>query len=102
VQANDSQTLVLCVLADGPLHGYAINAAIEELTGERLGAGSLYGALTRLEAKGLIEPLAEQGRQRPVQLTPQGRDVLERELKAMAKVASTGLKHLGVSYPDLA
>ncbi|MDX6240647.1 MAG: hypothetical protein QOG10_5467 [Kribbellaceae bacterium] len=96
MQANDAQTLVLCVLTDGPSHGYAINAAIEELTGERLGAGSLYGALTRLEAKGLIESLEEQGRQRPVRLTPEGRGVLERELLAMARVAAVGLKHLGV------
>src|SRR3954468_11813104 len=96
MQVNDSQTLVLCVLANGPMHGYAINAAIEELTGERLGAGSLYGALARLEGKGMIESLAEQGRQRPVQLTTKGRAELERELRAMAKVAATGLRHLGV------
>jgi DNA-binding PadR family transcriptional regulator len=97
MQANDAQTLVLCVLADGPLHGYAINAAIEELVGERLGPGSLYGALTRLEAKGLVEPAEEQGRQRPVRLTAKGREVLERELRSMAKVASVGLRSLGVS-----
>jgi DNA-binding PadR family transcriptional regulator len=96
MQANDAQTLVLSALADGPKHGYAINAAIEELTGERLGAGSLYGALTRLEAKGLIESLEEQGRQRPVRLTADGRAVLEKELRAMAKVATTGLRHLGL------
>ncbi|HZX09119.1 PadR family transcriptional regulator [Kribbella sp.] len=96
MQANDSQTLVLSVLADGPKHGYAINNAIEELTGQRLGAGSLYGALTRLEAKGLIETLEEQGRQRPVQLTPEGREVLEKELRAMARVATAGLRSLGV------
>lgn len=97
MQANDAQTLVLCALADGPLHGYAINTAIEELTGERLGPGSLYGALTRLEAKGLIESLADTGRQRPVQLTRAGRDVLERELRAMAHVANAGLRKLGVA-----
>lgn len=96
MQANDAQTLVLSALADGPKHGYAINAAIEELTGERLGAGSLYGALTRLEAKGLIESLEEQGRQRPVRLTADGRVVLETELRAMAKVATTGLRNLGL------
>jgi DNA-binding PadR family transcriptional regulator len=96
MQSNDAQTLVLCALADGPLHGYAINTAIEALTGERLGPGSLYGALTRLEAKQLIEPVAEQGRQRPVQLTAEGRQVLERELLAMAKVAEVGLRRLGV------
>jgi hypothetical protein len=35
MQANDAQTLVLCVLADGPRIRHHI--AIEELTGERLG-----------------------------------------------------------------
>ena len=96
MQVNDSQTLVLCVLADGPLHGYAINTAIEELTGQRLGPGSLYGALARLEAKQLIKVLTVKGRQQPVELTPEGRAVLERELRAMARVAAAGLKHLGV------
>lgn len=96
MQANDAQTLVLCVLAGGPLHGYAINTAIEELTGRRLGPGSLYGALARLEAKGLIESLDESGRQRPVRLTAQGREVLERELRAMERVATAGLGNLGV------
>ncbi|AUY52505.1 helix-turn-helix transcriptional regulator [Streptomyces sp. CB01881] len=97
MQANDAQTLVLCALSDGPLHGYAVNAAIEELTGRKLGPGSLYGALTRLEAKGLIEPLDEVARTRPVQLTPKGREVLEKELRSMARVAAAGLRGLGVS-----
>jgi DNA-binding PadR family transcriptional regulator len=97
MQANDAQTLVLCALCDGPLHGYAINAAIEKLTGKRLGVGSLYGALTRLEAKELIEPLGEVARTRPVQLTPRGREVLEQELRSMARVAAAGLKSLGLS-----
>ncbi|MFE5855938.1 methyltransferase domain-containing protein [Streptomyces sp. NPDC056500] len=86
MRTNDAQMLVLCTLADGPLHGYAINTAIEKLSGKRLGAGSLYGALARLEAKELVEPLEEQGRQRPVRLTPQGRAVLEREAQSMARV----------------
>ena len=96
MQANDAQTLVLCALADGPLHGYAINARIEELTGKRLGPGSLYGALTRVEAKGLIESLDEVERTRPVQLTAKGREVLEQELRSMARVAAAGLRGLGV------
>ena len=97
MQIADAQTLVLCTLVDGPLHGYAINTAIEELTGDRLGVGSLYGALARLEAKQLIECLEEQGRQRPVRLTAKGRDVLEQELRAMARVAIAGLQRLGVN-----
>jgi DNA-binding PadR family transcriptional regulator len=97
MQAADAQTLVLSVLADGPKHGYAINTAIAELTGARLGVGSLYGALARLEAKQLVESLAGTGRQRPVRLTAQGRAVLEQELRTMARVAAAGLRGLGVS-----
>ncbi|MDT7804725.1 MAG: hypothetical protein QOI78_8158 [Actinomycetota bacterium] len=93
---NDAQILVLYALTDGPLHGYAINTAIDELTSERLGPGSLYGALARLEAKGLVEALDGEGRQRPVRITEQGRTVLERELRAMARVADAGLRRLGV------
>ncbi|RMI31731.1 PadR family transcriptional regulator [Nocardia stercoris] len=95
--ANDAQLLVLWALAQGPSHGYAINASVEQLTGERLGPGSLYGALTRLEAKGLIETLDGVGRQRPVRLTTPGRELLERELRSMANLASTGLRRLGVN-----
>jgi DNA-binding PadR family transcriptional regulator len=94
---NDAQTLVLCALANGPLHGYAINTSIEALTGQRLGPGSLYGALARLEGKQLIEPVEGQGRQRPVRLTPAGRQVLQDELMAMQRLAAAGLRNLGVN-----
>lgn len=89
MRTNDAQLLVLSALADGPLHGYAVNAAIAKVAGERLGPGSLYGALTRLEGKGLIEPADAVGRQRPVRLTPAGRAELERGLRAMSQVFET-------------
>lgn len=96
MHGNDAQVLVLTVLADGPLHGYAINAAIEGVTGEKLGPGSLYGALTRLEARGLIEPAAENGRQHSVRLTAAGRTRLRSELERMATLSRLGLRSLGV------
>jgi DNA-binding PadR family transcriptional regulator len=99
VHSNDAQMLVLTVLADGPRHGYAINAAIEDLTGRRLGPGSLYGALSRLEARGLIRPVDQaagaQQRHRTMQLTDAGRDALRMELEQMARVSRAGLRALG-------
>src|SRR5689334_13991621 len=100
MHSNDAQMLVLTVLAGGPRHGYAINAAIEELTGARLGPGSLYGALSRLEARGLVradDPAVPDGddqdgtaargrrpeRQRTVRITDAGRDALRAELEQM-------------------
>ncbi|WP_433042877.1 PadR family transcriptional regulator [Dactylosporangium sp. CS-033363] len=100
MHSTDAQMVVLTVLADGPRHGYAINTAIEELTGRRLGPGSLYGALTRLEGRGLIEPVAAdadaQDRQRTMRITEAGRAALRAELEQLARVARAGLRALGV------
>lgn len=107
MHSTDAQMVVLTVLADGPRHGYAINTAIEALTGRRLGPGSLYGALARLEARGLIESVAddpsalsaERGaadRHRTMRITDAGRDTLRAELQQLARVAQAGLRALGV------
>lgn len=100
MHSNDAQMLILTVLAGGPRHGYAVNTAIEELTGSRLGPGSLYGALARLEARGLVEPADEatgaQERHRTMRLTDTGRDTLRVELQQMARVSQAGLRALGV------
>ncbi len=73
--------LLLSVLADGPRHGYA---AIEELRrrgGFDLPEGSVYPALHRLEAAGLLASRwsSESGRRRRVySLTRSGRRELTR------------------------
>jgi DNA-binding PadR family transcriptional regulator len=107
MHSTDAQMVVLTVLADGPRHGYAVNAAIEALTGRKLGPGSLYGALTRLEARGLIEPAARPDpdrsagpetpeRHRTMQITAAGRDTLRTELEQLSHIAQAGLRALGV------
>ena len=55
---------ILLALADGARHGYAIKQDVEERTGGaiRLGPGTLYEAIQRLEDGGLIE---ETSRARP-------------------------------------
>ena len=97
MHSKDAQMLVLTALAEGPRHGYAINTAIESLTGTRLGPGSLYGALARLEARQLIEPAGDPSdeRQRTVRITTAGRAALRAELEQMTKVAQAGLRALG-------
>lgn len=48
---------ILLALADGAKHGYAIKQDVEERTGGsvRLGPGTLYEAIQRLEDAGLIQ-----------------------------------------------
>jgi DNA-binding PadR family transcriptional regulator len=96
MRSNDAQMLVLTVLARGPQHGYAINTAIEALTGSRLRPGSLYGALARLESHGLVEPASpDTEERRTVRLTDAGRSALRAELEQMARVVHAGLRALG-------
>ncbi|MFJ5231275.1 methyltransferase domain-containing protein [Kitasatospora sp. NPDC088391] len=87
MRTNDAQMLVLSALAEGPLHGYAVNTAIERATGQRLGRGSLSGALARLRDKQLIADLPGDGRRRPVHLTADGRAALRAGLAALADSA---------------
>lgn len=60
----------------------------------RLGPGTLYGAIARLEARGLIEPLPSSDRRKPYRLTGAGVTVLEAQLSEMQHVARVGLGRL--------
>jgi DNA-binding PadR family transcriptional regulator len=91
---SDPPLLVLASLAGGSKHGYAIVTDVEELSGVRLGPGTLYGALARLEDEGLIESMPAAGRRRPYRITAAGAALLERRLQTIATVAEQGLRRL--------
>ncbi|MGH2832549.1 MAG: PadR family transcriptional regulator [Solirubrobacteraceae bacterium] len=93
-RSTDPVVLVLTSLAEGPKHGYAITQDIEALTGVRLGPGTLYGVLSRLEGQGLIEGLPAEDRRRPYRLSAAGSDALAAQLETFERVAQTGLKRL--------
>ena len=96
-RANDPALLVMTSLADGPKHGYAITTDVEQFAGVRLGPGTLYGALARLESRGLIEALPSDDRRRPYRLTADGSVALEQELRQLQTVTSRGLDRLRVA-----
>jgi PadR family transcriptional regulator PadR len=84
---------VLASLLDGPLHGYAISTRAAELSdGDvKLTAGTLYGALDRMEKQGLVEIDREEtvdGRlRRYYRLTGGGRQAVEQEAERLASAA---------------
>ncbi|HET9895329.1 MAG TPA: helix-turn-helix transcriptional regulator [Streptosporangiaceae bacterium] len=86
--------LVLTSLAEGPKHGYALAKDIESFSGAKLGPGTLYGALSRLEERGWIEALPAQDRRRPYQITSAGAESLAAHLETAQQVAATGLRRL--------
>jgi DNA-binding PadR family transcriptional regulator len=85
---------ILISLADGPKHGYAMTQDIEAVAGQRLGPGTLYGAIARLEARGWIEALAAEDRRRPYRLTAAGQRVLRHRLESLRSVARVGRARL--------
>jgi DNA-binding PadR family transcriptional regulator len=103
---NDPPLLILTSLADGEKHGYALLQDIERFAGIRLGPGTLYGAITRLEERGLIEAAggAEPGRRRrrPYRITPAGSDALTVSLAELRAVVEEGLARLAAIRPTAA
>jgi len=91
---SDPPLLVLASLASGPKHGHAMIEDIARICGTRLGPGTLYGAIARLEQVGWIEPLRPEERRRPYRITGEGLRVLRAKLATLQKVAKAGLARL--------
>jgi DNA-binding PadR family transcriptional regulator len=88
--------LILTSLAAGSKHGHALAKDIEDFAGVALGPGALYGAITRLEERGLIEPLESDDRRRPYRITATGSAALADAVKDMRKIAQVGASRLGL------
>lgn len=91
---SDPSLLVLASLADGEKHGYAIMTDIEQFAEVRLGPGTLYGAITRLEERGWICAVESEDRRRPYRLTGAGRLYLEDQLTGLNRVVKTAMRRL--------
>lgn len=91
---SDPTILILASLAGGNKHGYAMMEDIEAMSGVRLGPGTLYGAISRLEKQGLIQSLDTGDRRRPYRLTSMGAKVLKDQLSSLTSIATIGLKRL--------
>jgi PadR family transcriptional regulator len=101
---QEATFLILTALATSTQHGYGIITDVKKISGGRvvLGAGTLYTALDRLRADGLVvvdhEEVVENRLRRYYSLTPTGAQVLAAEaerIKANATVALTRLKLAG-------
>ena len=92
---SDPTLLVLASLAEGDKHGYAMMEDIQRFAGVRLGPGTLYGAIARLEQSGWIRPTkSSEDRRQPYTLTADGRRHLETQLSDLNQIVKIGLKRL--------
>ena len=84
---------ILLALSDGEKHGYSIMQEVTDITGGqvKMGAGTLYGAIKRMLATGLIQesdarpdPDMDDERRRYYQLTEFGQRVAAAEGRRLA------------------
>jgi DNA-binding PadR family transcriptional regulator len=78
--------LILTSLSDRPKHGYAIMTDIAGFSGVRMEPGTLYGALSRLERRGWVRPLATDERRRPYEITAAGQEILAEQVTTMQQI----------------
>jgi DNA-binding PadR family transcriptional regulator len=97
---QEATFLILTALAAGTQHGYGIISEVAEISGERvrLRAGTLYTALDRLRADGLIEvdreEVVDNRLRRYYRLTPEGGRRLAAEAARLQANATAALKRL--------
>lgn len=98
--------LTLTALAGPPLHGYGVMRQVAVLSGGRvrLSAGTLYAALDRLTAEGLIAVDREEavdGRvRRYYALTERGGTALREEAARLSSNAEAAVKRLAAWTPQ--
>jgi DNA-binding PadR family transcriptional regulator len=99
---------ILASLTGGPSHGYGIIQETQVLSGGRvrLTAGTLYGALDRLAAEGLVEPDREEvvsgRRRRYYRLSGAGEAALADEAERMRSAADAVDERLSALRPKRA
>jgi DNA-binding PadR family transcriptional regulator len=100
---QEATFLILTALAEGSQHGYRIMTEVEEISGGRvrLRAGTLYTALDRLRADGLIgvdrQEIVDNRLRRYYRLTPAGTERLAAEAARLHANASAALSRLDLA-----
>ncbi len=78
--------ILLCLRT--PNHGYGVVQMVEKLTqgAVKLGPGTMYGSLSKMEKDGVIVFVREEEKRKLYEITPLGREVLDMELKRIQRL----------------
>lgn len=76
-----------------PAHGYRLMRAVEEISHGRvrMGPGTLYGLLRKLEESGMAEQAETDGRRKVYRLTPGGEAALRAEYGRLQAMVLDGI-----------
>lgn len=88
---TEAMYYVLLALAH-PNHGYQLMAEIEEVSKGRvkMGPGTLYGVLSRLQKDGLIIVVNDDGRRKTYSITEDGKTALKVEYERLISMIDDG------------
>jgi DNA-binding PadR family transcriptional regulator len=102
---------ILLALGDAERHGYGIKQEVAGRTDDevQLGPGTLYGAIKRMLATGMIEesderpdPGLDDERRRYYRITPFGRQVAAAEARRMERLVAQARRKRLVGRPETA
>lgn len=91
-----SETMYYILLSlNDEMHGYGIMQNVEKLTQGRikLGAGTIYNSLSKLEKDSLIKPVSEYDRRKSYIITNIGSAVISAELKRLKELYENGKQY---------
>ncbi|BBF42519.1 transcriptional regulator, PadR family [Lachnospiraceae bacterium KM106-2] len=73
-------------------HGYGIMQHVEQITDNRIkiGAGTIYGTLGKLEKAGLILSTKEEEKRKYYQITEEGKTILRQEVLRLRELYENG------------
>lgn len=80
-----------------PRHGYGIVKHVEEMTSKRirLGSGTVYGTLTKMQTDGIITVYADEKRKTVYEITPIGKQLITAEINRLKELNQNALKYEG-------
>ncbi|WP_093061543.1 PadR family transcriptional regulator [Psychrobacillus sp. OK028] len=76
-----------------PSHGYGIIKRVEELTNGRLklGSGTIYGTLTKMQNDGMIIVFSDEKRKTIYEITKLGKNVMQAEIERLKELHKNAL-----------
>ena len=90
---------ILLSLAE-PRHGYAIILHVEDITNGRikLGSGTVYGTLTKLQNKGVISIFSDEKRRTVYEITEIGKKLILAEIERIKEIYENAVRFEGDFY----
>jgi len=93
IPMTETAFYILLSLTD-PTHGYGIIKRVEELTNGRLklGSGTIYGTLTKMQNDGMIIVFSDEKRKTIYEITSIGKNVMQAEIIRLKELHTNALR----------